>query len=230
MIQKPIWQWSLFGVLSIGSSLAYAVSPPMPGNTNGDGNPAHNGMKHVMVRQTGSVLSVHVDDPPPTPVTMMSGFGVDYTPDKFNVLENVFFNAQHGWLPDGFFNLPTGTSIWIERTGISHPSGAQFRVYEGGNMSQGMASWTMNEIHNMDGYRWQWDGLMQHDYFTADLLGQYTMSFRVYVGDSQGVPVAGFEPAATTLSFQVIPEPVMGSWILLAGIGLARSLRRRLAA
>ena len=52
---------------------------------------------------------------------MMSGLGVDYTPEKFDVLENVYFNAQYGWLPDGYYRSPAmaNTTIWMVRTAAS---------------------------------------------------------------------------------------------------------------
>lgn len=43
----------------------------------------------------------------------------------------------------------------------------------------------MNEIYTHDGFRWQWDRAMQHDYYTANKAGSYAMEFKVYVGDSE---------------------------------------------
>ncbi len=205
----------------------FAVTPPMPGMTNGDGTSANNGMKHANVSLTGTTLSVHIDEPPQTPVTMMSGFGVDYTPDKFNVLEDVFFNAQYGWLPEGFISLPAGSNIWLKRTAATQPVGSAFDVYEGGNMTEGMAAWTMNPIYTHDGFIWRWDGMMQHDYYTADRVGQYSMSFEVYVGDSAGVPVAGYTSGSATLQFTAAPEPT-GCVLALLGVGLLAARRRSL--
>ncbi len=213
-------------IVSTMGTTAHGTMPPIPPNTNGDGNTAHNGMKHALVSQHGAGLSIHVADTPPAPVTMMSGIGSDYTPDKFAVLESVYFNAQYGWLPDGFFSLPADTSIWIERTAASQPVGATFLVYEAGNMSEGMATWTMNEVYSHDGARWQWDGLMQHDYFTADLPGEYAMTFRVYVGDHQGVPRTDFEAAETTFFFRVVPEPTYLGWLFLIPVAWGQCRRR----
>ncbi|MCA9189621.1 MAG: hypothetical protein R3E01_06650 [Pirellulaceae bacterium] len=211
----------------VGVSVASAVTPPMPPLTNGDGDATHNGMKHALVSQAGNALAVHVSDPPPTPVVMTSGFGVDYTPDKFNVLENVYFNAQHGWLPDGPFNLPADSAIWIERTGATQPAGSTFRVYDGGNGSEGMAVWTMDELYTSNGFRWKWDGVMQHDYFTADSAGDYSMSFHVYVGDLQGNPLTSMTGADATFQFRVVPEPPMMSLLAVVTVTAIAFGRRR---
>jgi hypothetical protein len=206
------------------SAVASAQGPPTPPMTNG-GDAANNGMKHVNVSLADGVLGVHVDSPPLAPVVMRSGLGMNYEPAKFDVLEGVYFNAQHGWLPTGFFGeLPAGASIWIRRTAATQPAGSTFKVYEAGNMMEGMASWTMNEIYASDGAMWHWDGLMQHDYFAADLPGDYSMSFEVYVGDPAGDPLPDFSSAAATLEFVVVPEP---SGVLLAAAGCGCLLLRR---
>lgn len=221
----------LFSLVLFGcpKSSATEFMPPMPGMTSGS---MQNGMKHAEVSQAGSTLSVHVAEPPldiapPSPVVMRSGYGADFMhspqagdsfpdPNKFDVLEDVFFNAQYGWLPQGFFNLPAGSFLWIERTNAVQPAGSNFQVYEAGNGAEGMGAWSMNAIYTHDGFRWQWDGAMQHDYYTADLPGQYSMSFSVYVGDSMGEPLGSFTPANATLEFQVVPEP---SSLLLGVLG-----------
>lgn len=205
---------------------AIATTPPMPPDTNGSGNPTNNGMKHANVTLSGTVVSVDINTPPTSPVTMTSGFGVDYTPGKFDVLEDVYFNAQHGWLPNGFFiTLPAGGSIWIKRTGVTQPMGSTFKVYEGGNAIEGMPAWSMNEIYLSDGDIWQWDGAMHHDYYTADLPGDYSMSFELYAGDSVGNAVIGYTADTATFEFTVIPEPTSIALILIGASGLF--IRRR---
>lgn len=192
--------------------------------TNG-GAATNNGMKHVNVSLTAGVLGIHVDSPPQGPVVMRSGHGTNFEPAKFDVLENVYFNAQHGWLPTGFFDeLPADASVWIRRTNATQPTGSQFKVFEAGNMREGMDAWTMNEIYAADGAIWQWDGQMQHDYFTADLAGDYSMSFEVYVGNETGDPLQGYTSAEATLDFVVVPEP---SGFLLSAAACGCCLIRR---
>lgn len=198
------------------SSASFAIAPPMPPATSGSGDA---GMKHAGVSLSGTTLAINLTEPPASPVTMMSGHGTDFTPAKFDVLENVYFNAQHGWLPDGFFSLPAERSLWIERIGATQPASANFHVYEGGNGMEGMAAWTMNEIYIADGDKWQWDGIMQHDYFTADLPGNYSMSFQVYVGDQSGTQDTSFTPAEATFHFRVVPEPFSVVPLLLGTLG-----------
>ncbi|MCC7086474.1 MAG: PEP-CTERM sorting domain-containing protein [Pirellulales bacterium] len=213
-----------FATLLGVTTRSFAVDPPMPGMTNGDGIVAHNGMKHANVSLAGTVVDVQVDATPPTPVTMMSGFGTDYTPAKFDVLENSYFNAQYGWMLSGIASPPSGSSVWIKRTNATQPAGSAFHVYEAG-MGMEMAMWTMNEIYASDGALWQWDGMMQHDYYTADRPGVYSMSFEVYVGDSMGMPLAGYTHGAATFQFTAVPEP--GTAVLMLCGLLCLGLRRR---
>lgn len=204
----------------------FAVAPPGPPFTNGDGTSANNGMKHVSIDLVGKSVSIHLAEQPTTPVTMTRGHGLDYTPDKFNVLQDVYFNAQHGWLPGGILSPPPGQSFWIKRTGIMQPPGSTFAGYEGGNMVEGMAAWTMDPIYTTDGFVWEWDGAMQHDYFTADQPGDYSMSIEVYVGDANGIPAADFMPAAIDFEFVAVPEVSAWALLLLTTIGMFMKRRR----
>ena len=198
----------------------------MPPMTNGSGNPIDNGMKHVNVMLVGTNLSVDISATPAAPVVMTSGFGADYTPGKFDVLEDVYFNAQYGWLPNGFFtSLPVDGSIWIKRTAATQPAGSSFQVFEGGNGLEGMPAWSMNEIYANDGDTWQWDGVMHHDYFTASLPGEYSMSFEIYIGDANGAVVDGYTKDSATFAFTVVPEP--STFCGLALLGAAGLLVRR---
>jgi hypothetical protein len=211
--------------LLVSSAQCFAAPPPMPGMTSGIGD---HGMKHAGIGLTGTVLTVHYDTMPIVPLTMMSGHETDYTPAKFEVLEDVYFNAQYGWSPDGFISLPADRLIWIERTGTIQPIDAIFKVYEAGNMSmnsgEGMANWTMDEIHTSDGEIWQSDGVMQHDYYTADMRGSYSMMFDVYVGDLSGVRDTDYTPVSTTFRFTVVPEPAT---LALAMLGIYCMVVRR---
>jgi hypothetical protein len=194
----------------------------MPAFTSGSGD---NGMKHAMVSLSGTTLSVHTELTPTVPLTLLSGHGIDYTPAKFDVLENTFFNAQYGWIPAGFISLPANRTLWIERTGATQPAGSSFATYEGGNLAEGMAAWNMQAIHAVDGDLWQWDGMMQHDYYTADLAGAYAMHFNVYVGDLAGQPDPTYTPASTHFAFTVVPEPASGVLASLAMLGFATRKR-----
>lgn len=208
----------LFATLAVllAAAPGFASDPPLPPATSGSGDA---GMKHLLVSLTGTTLAVHTQAPPAAPVTMLSGHGMDYTPAKFDVLEDRYFNAQYGWLPDSFFSLPTDRSIWIERIGATSPATATFQVYEGGNGREGREAWSMNAIYAVDGQAWRWDGEMQHDYYAADLPGDYAMSFRVFVGDSTGNLDLTYTPAETTLNFRVVPEPSTWGLLLLTSLG-----------
>lgn len=211
------------------ASPAVAQLPPLPPLTNGDGNPANNGMKHALVSFDGVGLDIHLAAPPATPVTMTTGFGASYDP-PFDVLEGAYFNSQHGWLPEGILVPPVGADVWIKRLSATAPSGASFQVFEGG-MGAGMAGWSMQELYANNGDTWKWDREMQHDLFVANLPGQYSMTFEVYLGDSaNGEPLAQYGSATTTLRFATpVPEP-MGllptAWGLACLVGVGRTARR----
>ncbi|MCA9259263.1 MAG: PEP-CTERM sorting domain-containing protein [Planctomycetales bacterium] len=200
------------------------TAPPLPPFTNGDGDPYHNGMKHAMVSLTGQNLAIHVDAAPQEVVAMQSGFGVDFDPSKFDVLEDRYFNAQHGWLPDGQFVLEPNELVWIRRIEVEQPADSEFRIYEGGNGREGIGAWTMQQIYQQDGDAWQWDGAMQHDYFTADRPGEYRVTFEAYIGDDMGIAIPAYAPAQATFSFPAVPEP--GS-LALAALGVAQATLRR---
>ncbi|MCA9241390.1 MAG: hypothetical protein KDA37_14375 [Planctomycetales bacterium] len=211
-------------LLAIAGSAA-AQLPPLPPMTNGDGNPANNGMKHALVSFEGAGLAVHVAQPPASPVTMTSGVGRSYDA-PFDLLEGRYFNSQHGWLPEGILVPPTGADVWIKRVSASAPTGASFRVYEGG-MGNGMANWSVQEVYAADGDAWKWDREMQHDLFVADLPGRYSMTFEVYLGDATtGAPLSQYGSATTTLRFTTpVPEPTTSLLALATVAGLLGSRR-----
>lgn len=203
-------------LLAIATDIALAQLPPLPPMTNGNGNPADNGMKHALVGFDGAQLTVHVADPPRSPVTMISGIGAKFD-TNFDVLEDRYFNSQHGWLPDGILVPPPGAEIWIRRTGLIAPAGATLKIHEGG-MGNVMPSWTMQEIYSADGDIWKWDRIMQHDLFVADKPGEYSMSFQVYFGNATtGAPLPEYGSAETSLSFRApVPEPASIALLLVA--------------
>ena len=207
--------------LSTAMPAVAQVVPQGPPNTSGSGDA---GMKHAAVTFSDSAVGVSIAATPSSPVVMTDdGFGKDFTAPKFDVLEDVYYNAQHGWNPDAFLSLPAEHSLWIKRTGATQPAGSTFKVYEGGNMiAETMGDWSMTEIYAADGDIWQWDAVMQHDYFTADIPGAYSMSFEVYVGDSSGVADTAYTPATATFAFSVVPEPSTLVLALLASFGLVR--------
>ncbi|WP_197528838.1 PEP-CTERM sorting domain-containing protein [Aeoliella mucimassa] len=213
----------LLTLLALGAN-AGAVLPPLPSATNGDGIVANNGMKHLSIDFDESSVTVHAAT---TMVTMMSGEGVDYTPDQFDVIENQYFNSQYGWNFDNIVVLPEDSAIWIRRMDQTTPAGATLRVYEGG-MGMGMANWTMQPLYLNDGDRWMWDGDMQHDMYVADMPGEYSMTYEVYLGDpTTGEALASYGSATTTIGWTVpVPEPGTAALLVLGiagGIAVMRS-------
>src|SRR5690606_30939868 len=77
-------------------------------------------MRHLLVSQTGHTVNVCYESSPysgqcgsPTDDLVMLRYDEAYQPPA-DVLEGLFYNAQYGWLPDGFFSLPPGAGVYIE--------------------------------------------------------------------------------------------------------------------
>lgn len=220
-------------VFVLSCSPALGAIPPMPGMTSGLGA-VGNGMVHVEVAVQNNAVSAHLRymggaDASGVRLTAMLGGPYD---DPYGVLEGVAFNAQYGWLEDqsiGFtpIDIALDEFIAIELLGVDGPGAVA--IFEGGTgMEMNGAGHTMAPIHETDGSSavWMWDDgfAMQHNWYTFSAPGDYDLSFRVYVADSEGVAVNGYSDAGITLGFTVVPEPASGV-LLLPLLALTRRSR-----
>lgn len=177
-------------------------------------------MRHVMIGLSGGMLDVHLDDAG-TASEMWSFPGESYD-GAAGVLDGMYYSSQYGWLANGFISLGSGETIMIENVG-STPG---LEAYEGG--MRGMrANHTYDAIFGTDGSdpATEWDGMMRHDWFAADSIGDYQATFRVYVQDSTGGEVSSYGDAEMTLLFSAVPAP--GGLALLGIGGLVAGRRRR---
>jgi len=172
-------------------------------------------MKHLMVHLHGTMLHVHIDESVPTPI--MLNYGESYAGNA-SVLDGKMYNAQYGWMVEGFWAPPAGSFLWIEQ--ISATPGLE--VYGGG-------AFGFAPIFGTDGSspRIQWNGMMLHNWYAATTPGVYEATYNVYFGDASGMPTPGFQPDQVTLSLIAVPAP--GAAGLLAMGALVAARRRRAA-
>ncbi|HNO78813.1 MAG TPA: PEP-CTERM sorting domain-containing protein [Phycisphaerae bacterium] len=198
--------------LAMTSTAAFADLWPQ--NVNGAMN-----MKHVGVSLDGSNVVVHADLAS-SPLDLVN-FGESYTAPA-DVLDGKAYNDQYGWIYEGFDVPGTGDAIWIELESQT----AGLETYEGG-MRMMKASHTYAPLFGTDGSSdiWRFDRMMTHNWYAAALPGDYSATYRVYVGDeTTGVENLAYTSANVTLTWTNVPEPT--SAFLLAG-GAIVVLRRR---
>lgn len=160
------------------SSLAHAGMPPMGGP-----------MTHIMVTFDGAAMHAHV---PSTEPRVLQNYGEAYDAPA-DVLDGMWFNAQYGWMPDGFWEPPAGTFVWIEET--SAPDALD--TYQ---------AMTFEPIFGTEGApaRWMWSGTMTHNWYAATEPGLYEATYSVYFGDGDGTPDKSYAPTEIVLSW-VLP-------------------------
>jgi len=177
-------------------------------------------MRHVMIGLSGGMLEAHVEDAG-TAAEMWSFPGEAYD-GAAGVLDEMYYSSQYGWLADGFISLGTGESIMIEN--VSSTPGLE--AYEGG-MRMMRANHTYDAIFGTDGSAMAtpWDGMMRHDWFAAESIGDYQATFRLYVADAAGGEVTSYGDTEVTLLFSAVPAP--GGLAVLGLGGLVAGRRRR---
>lgn len=191
------------------TTLATAQTPRMGGP-----------MRHVMVSfdaMSNSLIAM-VDPMVPTPV--MQNYSESYAGNT-GVLNGTMYNAQYGWMVEGFWAPPSGSFLWIEQ--LSADPG--LLVYSGGTM---MNQGTFAPIFGTAGSlsRIQWNGAMLHNWYAATTPGDYTATYRVYFGDAGGVATPGYVEGGVVLNWTAVPAP--GAAAVL-GLGGLLAVRRRRA-
>jgi hypothetical protein len=169
-------------------------------------------MKHVMVSFDGAAIHAHADPMVATP--LLRDYGETYAAPA-DVLNATMYNAQYGWMVEGFWAAPEGAVIWIEETQAS----------DGLETYRGMSSFT--PIFGSDGSSalLQWNGTMMHNWYAVDVAGEYQATYRVYFGAPTGEPLAEYGAGTVSLNWVAVPTPASVMLVALAGIGATR--RRR---
>ncbi|MDF1809271.1 MAG: PEP-CTERM sorting domain-containing protein [Phycisphaerales bacterium] len=179
-------------------------------------------MEHIMISMNGSNLEAHANTGVSNPIEMLQFSGEMYDGNASSLNEQ-FYSDQYGWVLDGIVDPGFGNSIWIEMT---HQSQG-LTTYEGGRRMM-IGVQTFDPIFGTDGSEtnWQWNGMMTHNWYSADTLGEFEASYRIYIGDSQGNAITSFGEAVVTLNFSAVPAPASLS---LLGMGTLIATRRRRA-
>ena len=167
----------LAAVLALASGWASGSQPKMGGEMN-----------HVLVSVYQKTVYVSIERPWEVPHTL---YNYDETYDgPASVLNGTGYNAQFGWLANGFINLPGDATMWVEA--IEQTDG--LRTHEQG---------TFQPIFGTDGspLRWEWNGTMTHNWSSAFSTGDYAATYRVYVGYTDGTPYPGYTPGEITLAW-----------------------------
>jgi hypothetical protein len=132
-----------------------------------------------------------VDGSIPTPE--LRNYGETYMGNA-SVLNGTMYNAQYGWMVEGFWSPPPGSSIWIEQTSAT----AGLMAYSGGTM---MNQGTFAPIFGTAGSspRIMWDGRMLHNWYAVTSPGRYSATYRIYFGDGNGVATPGYDAGEVVL-------------------------------
>lgn len=72
---------------------------------------------------------------------------------------------------------------------------------------------------------WMWSGMMMHNWYSADSMGAYEVTYEVFVGDFNGDALTNYASDFVTLNFNAVPSPAGLSLLGLGGLVAGR--RRR---
>jgi hypothetical protein len=170
-------------------------------------NPKMGGpMKHIAVGFDGQSLTAWVDPAVPTPG--LQNYEETYS-GAAAILNGKMYNAQYGWMIEGFWQPPEGSLLWITRMG-STPGLA---VYRGDMQSQNAFA----PIFTTDGSSPSiaWNGAMLHNWYAVEAPGDYASTYKVYFGDAMGNALDSYGSADVMLEWTGVPGPAS---ISLAGI------------
>lgn len=178
-------------------------------------------MEHIMLSFDNGAVHAHVGTDASNPIEMQRFAGESYD-GAAGVLNDTYYSSQYGWLADGFISLGQDEFMWIERM----DSTEGLNVYEGG-MRMMREMHTYDAIQGTDGTddAWMWGGMMTHNWYSAESMGSYEATYRVFVGDASGNAYSQYTSDTVTLHFNAVPAP--GGLGMLAMGGLVAARRNR---
>jgi hypothetical protein len=177
-------------------------------------------MEHVMISMDNNQLSAHTNTDANSPIEMQRFFGELYD-GSASALEDQYYSDQYGWVLDGIVDPGFGNSIYIEM--VSQTAGLS--VYEGGRRMM-IDAQSFDPIFGTSGSEnaWQWSGMMTHNWYAAQDLGDYEATYRIFVGDSSGNADSSFGEATVTLNLRAVPSP---SGLAILSMGSFVACRRK---
>ncbi len=180
-------------------------------------------MEHIMISMDeNNNLNAHINTDPQRPIEMRRFLGEDYD-GAAGALDDQYYTDQYGWVLNGLVDPGAGNGIWIQL--VSQTDGLE--TYEGG-MRMMIGAQSFDPIFGTNGsdLTWRWSGMMTHNWYAATDLGDYSATYSLYVGDSNGDAVDGYGAATVTLNLRTVPTPAPAA---LLGLGALVATRRRRA-
>jgi hypothetical protein len=178
-------------------------------------------MEHIMVSMNGSTIEAHANTDASNPILLQRFAGETYDGNAA-ALDDMYYSDQYGWILDGIVDPGAGNSLWIEL--VSQTDGLE--TYEGGRRMM-IGVQTFNPIFGTDSsaMNWQWSGMMTHNWYAAESLGDYQATYSIYVGDSAGNAVDGFTAGEVTLNFRAVPTPGSLAFVAMGTVFASRRKR-----
>ncbi|MEZ6165494.1 MAG: hypothetical protein R3B67_13795 [Phycisphaerales bacterium] len=157
-------------------------------------NPTLGGpMSHLLVTVFNNEVFLSFESPSMSTVTMQDNDGT-FTAGA-SVLNNTGYNAQFGWLANGFISIPPSSGIFVRHlAGSPHLS-----VHEETSFQPILGTDGSSDV-------WQWDGTMTHNWYSTDTHVEHAVRYEVFVGDTLGNPLAGFTSSTIDLHFEYGPD------------------------
>lgn len=177
-------RWTIIPALMVSAPLAGADVPDLGGP-----------MSHLLVSVFDQQVFVGFESPSMQRVDMqLSAPGAFDGPAS--VLNGTGYNAQFGWLANGFISLPPDAGVYVERVSSS----PHLSVY---------GAQSFDPILGTDGSSdiWQWGGSMTHNWYATRMLGPHTVEYEVFVGDASGERLDGWTGGRVELSFLFGADP-----------------------
>lgn len=150
-------------------------------------------MSHLLVTLFDNQIYLTYESPSMSSVVMQD------SPNDFvgnaAVLNHTGYNAQFGWLANGFISLPSQAGIFV-RTISTTP---YLNVYEESSFDPILGTGGSDDV-------WRWDGTMTHNWYSTDTHGPHFARYEVFVGDLLGNPLAGYQSGTIGLAFEYAPD------------------------
>lgn len=157
-------------------------------------NPTLGGpMSHLLITLFQNQVFITYESPSMSVVSMQDNEGT-FT-GASSVLNNEGYNAQFGWLANGFISLPPSSGIFVRTVAMSE----HLSVYQQGSFDPILGTNGSSDI-------WQWNGTMTHNWYATDVHGTHSARYEVFVGDLFGNPRAGFTSGFIDFNFVYGPD------------------------
>lgn len=204
-------------IIALASSIAACSTVALAGLPDAHTWP----MEHIMVSMNGSTIEAHANTDASNPILLQRFAGETYDGNAA-ALDDMYYSDQYGWILDGIVDPGAGNSLWIEL--VSQTDGLE--TYEGGRRMM-IGAQTFNPIFGTDSsaMNWQWSGMMTHNWYAAESLGDYQATYSIYVGDSAGNAVDGFTAGEVTLNFRAVPTPGSLAFVAMGTVFASRRKR-----